>query len=580
MTARRQPLVLVRDPVLRRETRIREGDDWIDLNLPLAQAVNLLKAQVADALERAAIATAALEQISVEIPNSGTARAQRLLAARVETTEAGVEAVAIDVTLLEAEVDDKAEATAVTALSTRVTTNEDEIEAVSDDLTALEAEVDGIATSTALTELSARVTINEGDIDDVEADVATKAEASSVTALSSRVTTAEGDLDDAEDDIVAEASAREALETRVDVLQKVLEYDSIATTKNGVDAAGEYAFLTSATLSSASTTRTDSGVQSAAAILLYENDASDVDQSDFLDTVESGDIIRFDYSASIWYEFQVNGDVSTDGDRRVVPVELLRHENENGTTLLTSTQDVQFTFNRVGGALSQWTVKTRVGDLTGGIGLLNDGGTVRLYIVADRFAVLPAGASDTDDEVVPFIVSGGNVYMDTAIIRDGTIGSAKIGTLVATKITGLQAVFASLTVDWAQVQNAAIENAQIVSLEAGKITGLQAVFNSLMVTLAQIGDLSALTIDADQITAGVLSADHVSADVQNVAILSTATVTTLTTDTYREILASAMQWRIFISSNSTCESATSRARGRCAWPIFRKWSILGSKAKK
>ena len=89
MTARRQPLVLVRDPVLRRETRIREGDDWIDLNLPLAEAVNVLKAQVADALERAAIATAALEQISVEIPKSGTARAQRVIAARVE--EAGVD---------------------------------------------------------------------------------------------------------------------------------------------------------------------------------------------------------------------------------------------------------------------------------------------------------------------------------------------------------------------------------------------------------------------------------------------------------------------------------------------------------
>ena len=410
-----------------------------------------------DGISAQAIDITALE---VEVDGKASSAAVGALTTRVTTAEDDIDAVSSDVTLLEAEVDDKAEAAAVTALTTRVTTTEDEIEAVADDLTALEAEVDGIATSTALTELSARVTVNEGDIDGVEADVATKAEASSVTALSTRVTTAEGDIGDAEDDIVVEASAREALETRVDLIAKTVDYNSIATTAAGVNADGEYAFLTGTNPTTASTTRTHTGIQSAAAILFYEEDAN-TDQGTFLDAVESGDIIRFDYSSSIWYEFEVTGSVAAAGARRVVPVEHLRSGNPSSTTLATSTRDVQFTFNRVQGALSRWTVKVRVGDLAGGIGLLNDGGEVSMVVAADRFVMLPASGS-LADKVTPFAVVGGVVYIRSAVIENATIGGVKLESGILGDLTAAHGKLGTANIGSLDVFDVAVGN-QIVS---------------------------------------------------------------------------------------------------------------------
>ena len=52
-------------------------------------------------------------------------------------------------------------------------------------------------------------------------------------------------------------------------------------------------------------------------------------------------------------------------------------------------------------ALARWTVKLTVGDLTGGIGLVNDGSTVRLVIAANRFAIVRPGMTTlTTDNVV------------------------------------------------------------------------------------------------------------------------------------------------------------------------------------
>lgn len=76
-------------------------------------------------------------------------------------------------------------------------------------------------------------------------------------------------------------------------------------------------------------------------------------------------------------------------------------------------------------ALARWQVKTAVGDLVGGIGLLNDGTDVKLTIVADKVAILPASGS-LSNRVVPFIISGGRVYIASAMIQDATITTAKI----------------------------------------------------------------------------------------------------------------------------------------------------------
>ena len=104
------------------------------------------------------------------------------------------------------------------------------------------------------------------------------------------------------------------------------------------------------------------------------------------------------------------------------------------------------------GAGARWTTKTQVGELVGGIGILNDGTSTRLYIQADRFAIYDSSLPTNTDDLVPFIVTGGKTYIKTAAIQDATIEVAKIkdgfldnltaayGTLAAARI-GIANIF-------------------------------------------------------------------------------------------------------------------------------------------
>ncbi len=86
-----------------------------------------------------------------------------------------------------------------------------------------------------------------------------------------------------------------------------------------------------------------------------------------------------------------------------------------------------------GGKLAaMYTIKTQIAAngrtyLAGiGVGVENNNGVIesQVLIAADRFAVLhPNGAN----MFTPFVVQGGQVFMDSAFIADGTITSAKVG---------------------------------------------------------------------------------------------------------------------------------------------------------
>ena len=78
------------------------------------------------------------------------------------------------------------------------------------------------------------------------------------------------------------------------------------------------------------------------------------------------------------------------------------------------------------GAGARWTTKTQVGDLIGGIGILNDGVSTRLYIQADKFAIYDSSLPTNRDDLVPFVVTGGKTYIKSAAIQDATIEVAKI----------------------------------------------------------------------------------------------------------------------------------------------------------
>ena len=93
-------------------------------------------------------------------------------------------------------------------------------------------------------------------------------------------------------------------------------------------------------------------------------------------------------------------------------------------------------------------MKTRVGDLVGGVGLVNDGGDVRFVIETGTLRVGPDGTSSLSDVATPFVVSGGRVYIDSAMIRNldasvittGVLSADRIGTrrLTAAEISAIR----------------------------------------------------------------------------------------------------------------------------------------------
>lgn len=110
------------------------------------------------------------------------------------------------------------------------------------------------------------------------------------------------------------------------------------------------------------------------------------------------------------------------------------------TTLQTSvagnTALLQVQAESIDGLSAQYTVKIDVNGYVAGYGLsttVSEAGASSLFLVnADRFAI---GHPDSITDTIPFLVDGGKVYMDTAIIKDASISNAKIGNIAAEKIS-------------------------------------------------------------------------------------------------------------------------------------------------
>lgn len=80
------------------------------------------------------------------------------------------------------------------------------------------------------------------------------------------------------------------------------------------------------------------------------------------------------------------------------------------------------------GTSAQWEVRSDANGVLNGVGFINEGGTTRMYVNADRFAVYDENAGLPQDpaDAIPFIVEGGVVYIKEAAIKDASIESAKI----------------------------------------------------------------------------------------------------------------------------------------------------------
>ena len=115
--------------------------------------------------------------------------------------------------------------------------------------------------------------------------------------------------------------------------------------------------------------------------------------------------------------------------------------------------------------------------------------TSNVVFQADRFAIVPSSGSG---QISPFIVDGGTVFIDTANIKDGAIGSAKIGSLTADLVNAVDIDADSITAG--TLAAARVDVTGIISA-GGIIVGSD---------LAQTGST---TIHGDRIETGTLAAN-------------------------------------------------------------------------
>lgn len=103
------------------------------------------------------------------------------------------------------------------------------------------------------------------------------------------------------------------------------------------------------------------------------------------------------------------------------------------TTVGENTASIQSASQVINGLSASYNLKLDVNGYVAGYGLYNDGEVSEFAIRADRFYIADP---TSEEEVLPFILEGGKVYMNTTLIKDATIAGAKIadGTIDSAKI--------------------------------------------------------------------------------------------------------------------------------------------------
>ncbi len=103
------------------------------------------------------------------------------------------------------------------------------------------------------------------------------------------------------------------------------------------------------------------------------------------------------------------------------------------STVDGQTATVQEISSSIDGIMAEKILKVDANGVAAAIGLRSEPGGSEVGVYAGRFFIAdPAGGANM---VLPFIVSGGKVYMDTALIKAATIKAAMIESLSADKLT-------------------------------------------------------------------------------------------------------------------------------------------------
>lgn len=104
---------------------------------------------------------------------------------------------------------------------------------------------------------------------------------------------------------------------------------------------------------------------------------------------------------------------------------------------------------------AQYTIKVDANGVIAGIGLMTDGNTSQVGILADRFYIAHPGAQGAN--LIPFVVDGNNVFISNASIKNATITVAKIQ----------DAFLDNLTADKGTLAQARIQQGDIFNLTIG-----------------------------------------------------------------------------------------------------------------
>ena len=155
-----------------------------------------------------------------------------------------------------------------------------------------------------------------------------------------------------------------------------------------------------------------------------------------------------------------------------------------------NTAAVQTQATVINGLSAQYMVKLDVNGYVSGYGLYNSGGTSQFLIHADRFAIGRPGVAAR----YPFIVDNGQVVIDTAVIREGSIQQGKIGPISFGKIT--DAAGNPVTAVGGKLKAQYIESDGIVTSYLSANTGFikTAHIGNAAITRAKIGDLAVDTL--------------------------------------------------------------------------------------
>jgi hypothetical protein len=305
------------------------------------------------------------------------------------------------------------------------------------------------ASTTDLNATNIRVTTAENRISSVEGVLADKVSTVEFTNLDTRVTTAENVLSTFDGAEIANAvgDIRLALKkeggTAESILNSLLAGNDLA--QENAELVQELAFAKE-TL----TAKIEDGLSAEAqSRLILSTQISDVSASLINDYYTKSTVDGAVSSAKLAAIASANSNTATmlnsyytkadtdsaiaEADRALAARIYVEDENGNPVALEAGfSEKIKVEVNASGVAKATFESKVTAGQRTAGFAYGTDGNVSEFYVSADRFAVL---SNSGTKQTTPFIVEGDNTYINSAIIKDASIDTAKIKDLNTTVAT-------------------------------------------------------------------------------------------------------------------------------------------------